>query len=148
MTSWVGLTGTRVQAGIMTKLQVEPECLALYYPRATPAAPAKLRVVAQVDCYDHVHALLLLRRVPNMRQLHTYIALDDASLDAEPLSVDVSHVMETLTAAHTAVGAVVSVLGFFDGRTVVAVECFVVDAQALLDGGADVVGEMASLRDL
>lgn len=133
----------------MTKLRLDPDALPLHYPHASPAQPAKLRLVAQVSQYDHVHALLFLRRVPNLPQLHTYVALDDAS-DVEPpaVPVDVSHVVQDLTVAHTSVGAIVSVLGFYNGERVVAVECFVVDGQVLLDGRSVVVAEVATLGDI
>lgn len=134
----------------MTRLILDPALLPLQYPRASSARPKKIRLIAQVQKYDIQAAQLHLSRIPNLPQLYTQITLDDDLSQASEsiVAVDTSQVMESLRAAHTDPGAIVSVWGFYDGECVTAVECSAVNGQELLSGGAEVLAEMSNLRDL
>lgn len=133
----------------MTRTALDPSNLKLFYPRASQAHPVKLRLVVQALHYDVATAQLSVVRFPNLPRLHTEIDLDGVGPTADsPLLVDVSQILLFLLPAEVTPGAAVSILGFFDGYTFTAVECFAMDASCLLGDTAATWAAMATLPDL
>ncbi|GEQ67307.1 hypothetical protein JCM33374_g971 [Metschnikowia sp. JCM 33374] len=136
----------------MTLLCVDPAALPLFYPRASSAKPQKLRVIAQVVDYDYASALLSIRRLPNLNALHTQIDLEETdSGNHEEVSVPVDLTHTTLASRAPrdfSPGAIVSIIGYYNGSVINGVECFSVDEQALLGASVDTLAAMATLGNL
>lgn len=133
----------------MTRTVVEPETLRLLYPKATPVHPEKLRLIVQVRSYDLSRAILSVARFPNVPSLVVHIDLDDEPKpQLEIVEVDVSHVLQNMTLDIVDCGLAVSIVGVYDGSKVTAFECTSVDGQLLLDGRIELLGKLATLRDL
>lgn len=133
----------------MTKLALDPASLQLYYPRASSAEPVKLRLIGQVCDYDLANAQLEVTRLANLPALHTEIDLDGVGpTAASSIRVNVSHILAQLLMEKISCGVIVSILGFYDGRGMVAVECSSVNSEILLGGSAQTLAEFATLRPL
>lgn len=132
----------------MTRLCVDPATLRLQCARASPAAPVRIRAVAQVKYYDSGAARLYLVRCANLPPAE-HIDIDggcECHTD-DAVAVNVSEVLPVLGPHHVAVGAVVSVWGMFDGEEIYAAECAEVNGGALAGGGA-ILAQLAALHDL
>lgn len=133
----------------MTRLVLEPETLALLFPKASLTDPVRVRLIVQVLHYDHIRAVLVVTRFPNLQPLLVSIDLEDDT-PPPPLAVDVcvSHVVDQLGSSLTSKGLAVSIIGNYDGASVTAFEVAPFDSQLLLGGQMEILAKMASLRDL
>lgn len=141
----------------MTVLVLDPAALSLFYPRASNVNPQKLRVIAQVVDYDDSSSMFSISRLPNLGPLHTEIDLVDEDEDEDEdvceqykesdLLVDVSHSAFTYMDIYDSVGKVISILGFYNGIIINAVECICLDEQALL-GSVETLTAMATLENI
>lgn len=137
----------------MTVLVLDPAALSLFYPRASNVNPQKLRVIAQVVDYDDSSSTFSISRLPNLGPLHTEIDLVDEDEDVceqykeSVLLVDVSQSAFTYMDIYDSVGKVISILGFYNGSIINAVECIRLDEQALL-GSVETLTAMATLENL
>lgn len=139
----------------MTVLVLDPAALSLFYPRASNVNPQKLRVIAQVVDYDDSSSMFSISRLPNLGPLHTEIDLVDEDEDEDVceqyketvLLVDVSQSAFTYMDIYDSVGKVISILGFYNGSIINAVECIRLDEQALL-GSVETLTAMATLENL
>lgn len=135
----------------MTRLITEPDALPLLYPKACEEDPVKIRLVAQVHHYDADSASLWVSRLPNLPELVVRIDLEEETqCNPSPslMQVNVSHVLEQLLSESSASGLAVSIIGVFDGRTVTAFECMVIDGQLLIDGRIELLAQMATIKPL
>lgn len=116
------------------RLILDPRALHLYYPNASEATTVKVRLVGQV--VDRTaKGVLVIARVPLVPE-------PDVMVDADPhVRVHVSGA-ETEASDH---GDIVSVIGFYDGKLVHALEVLAVDPGVLMGYGVSVLSSVGDL---
>lgn len=105
------------------RLVLAPERLSALYPHASGPQPVKVRVIGQVDAYDAAVATVRGTDTPGT------------------VAVDLTRCLAGLRPEMTDHGAVVDVVGYYDGERVDAYECWSVGAEVL--ESRDVLDEMA-----
>lgn len=133
----------------MTKISLDPSSLHLFFPKSSPAHPLKVRLLAQVEFYDYTSANLRVKKFPNLPLLHTQINIDEPPDDSDyTIDVDVSYVVEKLLVEEASVGLTVSIIGFYDGSAITAVECVSLEALCLHGRSLQTLTKYASMLDI
>ncbi|OBA19351.1 hypothetical protein METBIDRAFT_46962 [Metschnikowia bicuspidata var. bicuspidata NRRL YB-4993] len=135
----------------MTVTILDPAKLSLFYPKASDVTPQKIRVISQAVDYDISSALLAVQRLPNLGPLHEEINLD--GLDAENTEpqlahVDLSKTNHASSSLYIPPGTIVSVVGFYNGSIITAVECIPLSEQVLLGKYIDTLAAVGTLKQL
>lgn len=133
----------------MTKLIVDPLSLLLEFPKASESKSYRIRILGQVVEYDDVTATLKIRKVPNVPKLYTEINLiEDEAPEKYTLNLDVTGVLHTLTKESISVGAIVNIVGYYDGKEVNVIECYTVNGSSIIPpNNVKVLTEISSLKD-
>lgn len=133
----------------MTKLIVDPLSLLLEFPKASESKSYRIRILGQVVEYDDVTATLKIRKVPNVPKLYTEINLiEDDAPEKYTLNLDVTGVLHTLTKESISVGAIVNIVGYYDGKEVNVIECYTVNGSSVIPpNNVKVLTEISSLKD-
>lgn len=132
----------------MTRLVLDPSTLPIEFPRASDSKLYRVRIIAQVVEYDDESCCLTVVKVPTVPQIHTTIVLDDIA-DDNQVHISLSNITDRLNLDCIRKGAVVNIIGYYNGRGINPVECDTVDTSVLMRG-ADVgmMVEMSKMRDL
>lgn len=134
----------------MTQIVVEPDALSLLFPKAASETPAKVRLIVQTHHYDLGETLLYVTRLPNVPTLVIHIDLENELLPSPPqaVPVNVSLILDLLLNNVLDSGLVISIIGTYDGDEVTVLECTPIETQLVLDGGSQLLAQMASLQRL
>lgn len=132
----------------MTRLVLDPEVLPLVCSKASVSNEFRVRLLVQTVSFDGRY--LEVCKMRNAPHIHTQIVLD--SEESGPETPGRSFILDLLPVLHTFKreasdpGSVVSVVGYYNGKEVNVVECYAVEAQAILEEGRiEVVGKVAKM---
>lgn len=132
----------------MTRLVLDPSTLLIELPRASESRLYRVRIIAQVVEYDEESCCLTVVKVPTVPQIHTTIVLDDIE-DDNRVQIFLSNIIDRLNLDCIRKGAVVNIIGYYNGNGVNVVECDTVDMGVLMRGtDVDMMVEMSKMRDL
>ncbi|CAK7900793.1 hypothetical protein CAAN1_06S00914 [[Candida] anglica] len=125
----------------MTHLVLDPSKLKNAFPRASQSRVERIRTFAQVVRYDINRAVLWVTTVPTIR---------DNNGSAPPmLEWSMSKVMGSLKSDVVDSGAVVDVVGYYNGKTVDIVECVAIDGGSLsMAANLDILHQITKLQDI